>query len=290
VTYPVLASKDDMAAAADAKLGTGVRVGILDTRLYAHPDLAGSYLARPDDLLPTDGKTPFSHSAGHATFIAGLVRRQAPAAELAVRWTLSDADATASVWDVALRMLEFRALGVKILNLSLGCHTADGQPPMVIQRAVQLLSQEMVIVAAAGNYGDRQEDEERRPGVTPQSAFFPASLDDVIAVGADVSTGEGMKRAPFSPDLPWVTFATEGEAIVSTFVEGNVEIKDQVEEFGGYARWSGTSFAAGTVTGAIAALTEPGESAWPAVEKLRKLAGEGTGEVRIFTPGADSGQ
>ena len=285
VTYPELASKQDMKPAAEATLGAGVRVGILDTGLYAHPDLAGSYFARPEDLLPSDGKAPFSRSAGHATFIAGLVRRQAPSAELIVRSVLSDADATATVWDVAHAMVEFRDLGVRILNLSLGCWTADGQPPMVLERAVRILAQDMVIVAAAGNHGIAAEDADRFPGVTPRSAFFPASLDDVIAVGADVSTPEGMRRAPFSPNLPWVTFAAEGEAVVSTFVEGDVEIESQIEEFGGYARWSGTSFAAGTVTGAIAALTEPGQAARPAAEKLREVAGAGTGEVRIFEPG-----
>ena len=51
--------------------------------------------------------------------------------------------------------------------------------------------------------------------------------------------------------------------------------------FGGYARWSGTSFAAAAVSGAIAARTVPGRaSAWQAYEWIVRQAEEAAGENR----------
>jgi membrane-anchored mycosin MYCP len=268
VRYPVPAKADQMGAKADPSLGTGVRVGILDTRLYPHDRLAGRYFSGPDDLLATDQKV-YSHTVGHATFIAGLINMRAPAAELDVRHVLDDVNATATVWDVARKMIEFKDSGVQILNVSLGCFTGDGEPPMVLARAVRVLSPDIVIVAAAGNHGIAAEN---RPGVTPQSAFWPAALDDVQAVGA-VALDGGPEVAAFSPRLPWVTFTAEGEDVVSTYLTGQVRVPEQGEVlFEGYAMWSGTSFATAIVSGQLAALTKPGASAWPEVATLRKQA------------------
>ena len=50
-----------------------IKVGILDTRLFAHPDLAGRYFADHDALVPAaTASTPDSEA--HATFIAGSGR------------------------------------------------------------------------------------------------------------------------------------------------------------------------------------------------------------------------
>src|SRR6266480_3209827 len=60
-----------------------VEVGILDTRLFAHPDLAGRYLADHGALVPaTTASTPDSEA--HATFIAGVILAEAPNADLIV--------------------------------------------------------------------------------------------------------------------------------------------------------------------------------------------------------------
>ena len=68
--------------------------------------------------------------------------------------------------------------------------------------------------------------------------------------------------APFSPDAPWVDALAPGVDVVSTC--------DAVGDGTGvFARWSGTSFAAAAVTGAIAALVGPGRTARQAWEQLR---------------------
>jgi hypothetical protein len=288
VRYPERAPAPTPVSELDLNRGSGVRVGVLDTGLYPHPALAGRYLSAPADLL-TEG-TVYTHFAGHAAFVSGLILRRAPAAELDVRQTLRTARATTTLWDLVRRMMTFRGSGVRILNLSLGCYTADGQPPMALARAVRLLSPDIVIVAAAGNHGDRAENAESdHPDVTPRTAFWPAAMDDVVAVGADRGAGaEGPRLAPFSPRLPWVTVTADGVDVVSTYLSGDVDVLtragSQRRRFDGYARWSGTSFAAATVTGELAALARPGVSAWQAVAELKERARlKPDGPVRLFT-------
>ena len=130
-----------------------VKVGILDTRLFAHPDLAGRYLADHDALVPaTTSSTPDSEA--HATFIAGVIVAEAPNADLIVGHVLNAYNICGSSWDVATRMAAFADAGVSVLNISFGAVTHDDKPPLVLRRAVQALtSSGVVIVAAAGNHG-----------------------------------------------------------------------------------------------------------------------------------------
>jgi subtilisin family serine protease len=264
--------------------GHGVRVGLLDTRLYPHPWLAGGYLASAADLLelPGSGEGVLSLD-GHGTFVAGLILSQAPGAELVVRPVLGrDAagqDAVGKTWDVAKGMAQFAGSGVDILNLSFGCYTDDGQPPLVLARAVSLLSSEILLVAAAGNYGDiEQLREERSPlagpwtkNLTNRTPVWPAAFADVVSVGATDGHGE---RAAFSPEVPWVDVTAPGVDVESTYLFGQVSLvslandKQTTEVFHGFARWQGTSFAAGNVSGAVAAKIEPGRNARQALEAV----------------------
>jgi hypothetical protein len=236
--------------------GRDVRVALLDTRLYAHPDLAGRYYAEDvGALLPIAPTLPYH--AGHATFVAGLVAQRAPHVELEILNVLSDELAAATAWDVAVRMASFTRSDVAVLNLSLGCYTDDGAAPLLLARAVELLTPQVVVVAAAGNHGSTTTG-----GLTPKTPFWPAALDDVVAVGAHDTAG---RRAGFSPDTPWVTLTAPGVDVPSTYLNGTVEFPGEggpnLRNFAGYAAWSGTSFAAATVTGEIAAGTVPGKRA-----------------------------
>jgi hypothetical protein len=248
-----------------------IRVGVLDTQLFAHPTLEGTYVAAPDALLPDAilNNRPVPFRAGHATFIAGVILQRAPGADLEVHGVLSARDATASAWDVATKMVEFVGSGVDILNLSFGCATDDGQPPLLLARAVDQLSPEIVLVAAAGNHGrplaTDASERSSQPTLTPQTPYWPAALDDVIAVGAR----SGPDPAGFSPNLPWVDLTAPGVDIDSTYLFGRVDITRRSEdalvgsstaEFkNGFACWSGTSFAAAYVTGEIAAFARRGQ-------------------------------
>ena len=248
-----------------ARVNDRIKVGLLDTPIFRHPELEGRYAAPPDAVLDQAflrKKTPH-HLAGHATFLAGVILQQAPDADLDVRKVLDVETGTASAWDVATEMAKFSSSGVQILNMSFGCATDDGEPPLLLVRAVELLSPDIVLVAAAGNHGSvvkREPDAEGFPSLTPSTPYWPAALQDVWAIGAlNVDC-----RAHFSPDLPWVDLTAPGVDISSTYLPGTVDVPERdkdrhitghkLEEFGdGYATWGGTSAAAAVVTGELAA-------------------------------------
>ncbi|MGY1603701.1 S8 family peptidase [Geodermatophilus sp. SYSU D00815] len=271
-----------------------VRVGILDTRLEPHSRLAGRFLADPDALArPRPGQQRLWWE-GHATFIAGIVLGLAPTADLDVRTALlpgaEPTDGwTMPLWTLAQRLADYRDSGVQVLNLSLGCSTADGRPPMVLERAVAQLTPAMAVVAAAGNHGtDALGDDEREDQGMPRRAapLFPAALDGVLAVGAVDASG---RPASFNPvdgtdptrPAPWIDVLAPGVEVVSAYLDelgdqkvlvprdGSPPAYDTVP-FGGWASWSGTSFAAAHVTGMVAARIAEGRTPQEAVQAVRQ--------------------
>src|SRR4051794_17841206 len=211
-----------------------VRVGILDTRLDPHTRLGGRYYTDPDALTQLKPKQERQWWEGHATFIAGIVLSLAPAADLDVRTALAPGDSpdagwTMPLWTLAQRLADYRDSGVQVLNLSLGCSTADGQPPMVLERAISQLTPTMAVVAAAGNHGtDKLDETARKDQAMPDRAapLFPAALDGVLAVGAVDAKGAS---APFNPidgteatkPAPWIDVFAPGVGIVSTYLYEN---------------------------------------------------------------------
>jgi membrane-anchored mycosin MYCP len=256
-----------------ARPGLGVRVGVLDTSVAEHEWLAGRWIGSPLDVLPTLKKDrAYPAIAGHGTFVTGLVLRMAPGCLIEARRVLSDEDGQAESWDVAKAIVELGRAGIDVLNLSMVCYTEDGQPPLALAAAIDRLDPEIVVVAAAGNHGklrrrwdDLSEEDLRKPA-------WPAALDDVIAVGAAAIGGA---EAEFTPRrAPWIDVLADGVDVDSTYLHGSVRVDltlqtDATEDFEGIARWSGSSFAAALVSGAIAARTVPGRTtaraAWEAL-------------------------
>lgn len=236
----------------------GIGVGILDTRLFAHPDLAGRYLASHGTLASENSASPPDQEA-HATFIAGVILERAPNANLVVDHVLNESDIATSSWKVATKMVRFADAGVKVLNISFGAATDDDEPPLVLKKAVEALRGKVTIVAAAGNNGP----------VTKK--IWPAALQEtepnVIAVGAGGPDQTGdFVSATFSPNAEWVGLIAPGENIYSTY------------KASGYATWSGTSFAAAAVSGAVARLMEAtGMSAENCVTWLKDPPSKRTG-------------
>jgi membrane-anchored mycosin MYCP len=260
---------DDLARAdppipvsAPASAGRDVRVGVLDTRVTDHEFLVGRYTADSDSIVKPAPGDVLPLRAGHATFVSSLVLAQAPGATLEVRGVLDD-NGHATSWNTVRQMMAFADSGVDILNLSLGCRTEDGRPPLLMSRAVALLSQRMVLVAAAGNHN--QSD-------FPTAPTWPAALPDVVAVGARDADDT---MAAFSPRLPWIACTAPGRGVTGAYLTATVTLLDDTTQyFTGYARWSGTSFATAIASGTIAANTVPGHvSAREALAAV--LAGQG---------------
>ncbi|SES33850.1 Subtilase family protein [Lentzea xinjiangensis] len=276
---------DPQRVAQDASLftgdaGRGVRVGLLDTKIYAHPHLEGHDVRTPDHekfTEPDDGKQ-FTVEEGHGVFAAGLVLRQAPGATLVARHAL-DARGKATAWNVVKKLAEFLADEdrVSVLVLASGCRTHDGQAPLILRRAIERLSRHIMVVAAAGNHG---EVAGMSPDVqiTRNSATWPAALPGVVAVGV---AGE-----LYSPDLPWVSCTIDDkdpDVFVSTYLKAcDVKLHEEFLEGDypeGYARWRGTSCAAAVVGGRVAArMAAGGRTASEALADLRAA-----GTVADFT-------
>ncbi len=73
-----------------------------------------------------------------------------------MRRVLAD-DGKATSWEVATAIAKLAKTKPDIINLSLVCYTEDGEPPLVLATAIDRVSPETVIVAAAGNHGNPEE-------------------------------------------------------------------------------------------------------------------------------------
>jgi membrane-anchored mycosin MYCP len=262
----------------DSERGRGVRVGVLDTQLFPARVLTGHYIARPDDLLnPGQGK--FTMFDGHCAFVSSRILRQAPAAELHLHRVL-DSRGDGSAWDAAEAMAQMAGKGLDVVNLSFGDFLSDdATAPMILEAAIKRFSPETVVVAAAANNGNPAEltPEQKRSGIRPNSASYPAALPDVVGVGSLDSSGE---LAAFTPSpAPWISLLAPGVGLIGAYVQGDVILESRDSDghligeksvsFDGRAEWEGNSFAAAIVTGQIAARTLPGRrSARQALEDL----------------------
>jgi hypothetical protein len=280
-----------------------ISIGLLDTPFYEGNAVFKNVLTRATDRLVLDG-TLLPQSAGHGTFVGGMIMARAPEATLIVRAVLSRDNATAALWDTAQAMVDLGRKRVDLINMSWTYATTDVAPSLIMDRAiakVRELSPHVVLVAAAGNHGSPETGDEsacygRSTRVAPRTQpatgdhiplpanrpVLPAATPGVIAVGAFAKDPhpDGPVPAPFSPQPgPWVSLGAPGEHVVSTYIKGLVHtsamdgrgsVHEQDVPFaGGFASWSGTSFATGFVTGEIARLM--GANGWTAQAAVRKL-------------------
>lgn len=216
-------------------------VGILDTGIAAHPwftDTDWFAAVTPDQLDSIDLEPDYDLGSqyGHGTFAAGIVLRQCPGAFLMTERVLSDdgvCDELRLLSSLTRLDQRMRASGenLDVLNLSLGGYTLDDLPPVLVSDRLARLGRQTIVVAAAGNHGST------RP-------FWPAALKNCVAVGALDADGE--RRSEFSNYGWWVDAGAVGTDVIGP-------VPMDVPDAHGYVRWSGTSFAAASVSGAIAA-------------------------------------
>jgi thermitase len=169
-----------------------------------------------------------------------------------------------------------------IINASLGTPAVAGVPPLAMRHAVEVIAAtypDVLIVASAGNLGTAEP-------------MYPAAFDGVVAVGALTHDG---RPAPFSSHGPWVRCSAIGVGVVSTFVPGveppEPEPRHPDQTFGAdtWALWSGTSFTAPQISGAVPRLCGDDPTLTPRAALDRLLAGRshlsGYGAVLELLPG-----
>lgn len=235
---------------------------------------------------------PLDPIAGHGTFIAGVVHQKCPdALLLPVRVVGGPGVAIESEVIESLRRLHrYHQLGlageegfqpVDVVVLSMGYYHEDPEDlqwdhPLSAVLA-QLREAGVAVVVAAGNDGETRPmypaafaPEVDRRGASPRIVCgrdTSAERPPILTVGALNPDGT---TALFSNDGPWVTCLRPGASLVSsvpTTLDGpitpSVRLKEKhsdgyrttvdPEGFqGGYATWSGTSFAAPVLAGEIA--------------------------------------
>jgi subtilisin family serine protease len=231
-----------------------VRVAVLDTGFdRAAKDrrdgvVTTDWVDVPDVDEVRDRDRDLDPVAGHGTFIAGLVRRLAPDAAISVKRVLSTyGDGDEDVIAGCIDDLVARANHPDIISCSFSGYALD--EPYRLRASIQKANAKgIVVVASAGNDGT-----DRRA--------YPAAFEEAVAVGALGRDG----AATFSNFGPWVDACAPGVDLVSWFFTYNgarpQRFGDDPDRFTGWATWSGTSFAAPIVAGALARSIADGRAA-----------------------------
>ena len=276
----------------------GTPIGLVDPS--TDPEVWG------DQFGPLDGA--LDQVAGHGTFIAGVLRQAAPDADI-VAWRIAASDGTAHESDVVNALTgiaelarrhahgEPEGLPLDVLSLSMGYYHETPMDDLLIDKTLPELLAVMgrcgtIVVCSAGN------DATARP-------MFPAAFGPwadgggpciqdpeatpIVSVGA--LNPNRSTVALFSNTGPWVRVYERGASIVSTipvFETGGMPTgrtvaygldRDSIDPDdyrGGFAVWSGTSFAAPLVAGELAAqldgelLAAPDRPTGRAVDYARK--------------------
>ena len=251
--FPALSTGPGQFAA--AATDPSVRVAIVDTGRTAENRTDGWFtgvLAKDIDPLDVvEPKNRNDYFSGHGSFTAGIVRQVSPTCEVMVyRFTGNDGLGTdAEAADVLLEAAAEAGDRRLIINASFGAPAVDGVPPLALQEAVERIATdhpEVLIVASAGNNSTTDR-------------FYPAGFSEfgVKAVGA---LNEDLTGADFSNRGDWVHCSTVGVGVVSTFVKGllppepGFDTPDVEFPADAWATWSGTSFTAPQIAGAVAHL------------------------------------
>ena len=230
-----------------ADLDERMVIGVVDTGcLRRHPWWAPQRPVIPADSLETAPSSASQIELGHGTFITGVLRQRASGARILhdAAWVVPLAQAPvplATEWSTAQSLLAAAAAGATVINVSMGTYAPQPLPPLSLRGALDLLERQygddVVVIASAGN------DSTDQP-------LFPAAYKPVVAVGAAFApVGAPLQRASYSNYGWWVDACAWG-SWTSSYFKGRVV--PLARRFDGYARWSGTSFAAPAVAAAVA--------------------------------------
>jgi len=260
--------------------GRGVKVLVVDVGWTPAPGAYWLAGVTGDTEVAFDPQGNIRPYAGHGTFIAGVLRSIAPRTEVVVKGYFDRAGA-AFESDLVIKLDEALAENPDIISLSAGTKTRDDHPSLSFEVFLEERLSRLkgvVVVAAAGNNGDRQY-------------FYPAASPETVSVGALAEHRRG--RAGFSNYGGWVDVYAPGEHLVNAYLTGNFTCTEpphrgESRRFEGMASWSGTSFATPLVAGLIAGrMSATGENARQAADGLlaRALEQSMPGVGPVLLPG-----
>jgi hypothetical protein len=268
-----------------------VPVAVIDTGITPENRtdgwLSGVARAGVEDLLNVfPASDRLDVGAGHGTFTAGVIQQVAPAADIRM-YRAPNSDGVCTEAQLADALLRAAADGAMVINVSMGTPTPDNLPPTAMESAIEQISlehPETLIVASAGNDG-------------LETPMWPAAFKAVVAVGA---LGDDMTPAAWSTHGFWVDCSVVGVGVASPFVPGleppepgmvvnGVPVPDVEFIEDAWALWSGTSFAAPQIAGAVARLCQQDPNLRPKAALQQLLAGQpfkpGYGRLVRLLPG-----
>lgn len=211
--------------------GNEIRVAVIDSGVYEHPDLKGNIL---DGHNYTDNSDDTTDNIGHGTFVSGIIAAECNEAYMTgiahqakivplkcfdngVKTTASMvADAIYDAVDV---------YGCDVINMSLGMVESLTNKTLELSVA-DAIKKGCIVVASVGNDNGKTE-------------YYPAKYDGVIGVGSVTKT---LDRSWFSQHNTTVDIMAPGSAIDSVSIES-------------FKMNSGTSFSTPHVS-AIAAIAK----------------------------------
>ena len=203
---------------------------------------------------------------GHGTFVAGVLRCMAPAADVVVAKASFAAGSTLES-RLVMRLEAAFGLAPDIFHVTLACPSRHDVPLIGFREWLRQLRSRggAVCIAPAGNSGMRRHS-------------WPAAFADVVSVGALGADWRG--RASFSNFGSWVDVYAPGRDLINAYTTGIYQCHvspyaNTDRTFYGMAKWSGTSFSTPIVSGLIAArMSATGESARTATAALLAQARE----------------
>lgn len=211
--------------------GNEVKVAVIDSGAYAHPDLAANLLAGHNYF---DNNSDVSDNIGHGTYVSGIIAAECNDAYItgvshkAKIIPLKCFDKNRSTQTSMISDAIYDAVDVyhaDVINMSFGMEAAS--TTRTLQLAVKYAQNHgCIVVAAVGNDGG-------------ETIYYPAKYDGVIGVGSVDST---LECSWFSQHNTTVDVVAPGSAVESVSIEG-------------YTNNSGTSFACPQVS-AMAAIAK----------------------------------
>ncbi len=264
----------------DGDAGAGISIYMADTGLIRYGDQDPVSGTPPHEVVTNSGKphawlkgvrgdrdphqphpaTRIKPYEGHGTFVAGVARCMAPAAEIYVANAFKVAGSTLET-HLARHLDNALAKGYDLFHLSVTAPTRRDLPLLSFEGWLRRLRQYkgVACVVAAGNSSS-------------QLPSWPAAFPEVVSVGA--LAADWRSRALFSNYGPWVDVYAPGRDLINAFGIGTYHCytapyKPQPRHFYGMAKWSGTSFSTPVVTGLIAArMSRTGENGQEAAAAL----------------------
>lgn len=211
--------------------GNEVKVAVIDSGAYAHPDLAPNLL---DGHNYMDNNSDTTDNIGHGTFVSGIIAAEANGKYVdgiayhakIVPLKCFDNGYTTKVSMIADAIYDAVDLyGCDVINMSFGM--GQSETSTTLRLSIKYAQQKgCILVASVGNGGD-------------SAIYYPAKYDGVIGVGAVDSDNQ---ICGFSQRNDTVDVVAPGQGILSVSIPG---FKDS----------SGTSFSAPHVS-AMAAIAK----------------------------------